>query len=117
MHWGRFGLDYEIELLRGQARSSIVMDNGRTRPQGALGGRDGAGNRVEAHNEGRVRAPEHLSKAQVITLALGDRVRVRTPGGGSYGDPAKCDPALVAEDVHLWRYTADEAKVLFCSQA
>jgi N-methylhydantoinase B len=113
MHRGGFGLDYEIELLRGHARASFVMDHGRTGPQGALGGRDGAVNRVEVHKEGRVIVPEHLSKAQDITLAPGDRVRVRTPGGGGYGDPGKRDPALVSEDVRLGRYTADEAKALF----
>ena len=117
MHRGRFGLDYEIELLRGHARASFVMDHGRTGPQGALGGCDGAVNRVEVHKEGRVIVPEHLSKAQDITLAPGDRVRVRTPGGGGYGDPAKRDPALVAEDVRLGRYTADQAKALFDWQA
>jgi N-methylhydantoinase B len=116
MHRGGFGLDYEIELLRGHARASFVMDHGRTGPQGALGGRDGAVNRVEVHKEGRVIVPEHLSKAQDIALAPGDRVRVRTPGGGGYGDPAKRDPALVAEDVRLGRYTADEAKALFGCQ-
>ena len=82
MHRGGFGLDYEIELLRGHARASFVMDHGRTGPQGALGGCDGAVNRVEVHKEGRVIVPEHLSKAQDITLAPGGRVRVRTPGGG-----------------------------------
>jgi N-methylhydantoinase B len=117
MHRGGFGLDYEIELLRGHARASFVMDHGRTGPQGALGGCDGAVNRVEVHKEGRVIVPEHLSKAQDITLAPGDRVRVRTPGGGGYGDPAKRDPALVAEDVRLGRYTADQAKALFGWQA
>lgn len=117
MHRGGFGLDYEIELLRGHARASFVMDHGRTGPQGALGGCDGAVNRVEVHKEGRVIVPEHLSKAQDITLAPGDRVRVRTPGGGGYGDPAKRDPALVAEDVSLGRYTADQAKALFDWQA
>lgn len=117
MHRGGFGLDYEIELLRGHARASFVMDHGRTGPQGALGGCDGAVNRVEVHKEGRVIVPEHLSKAQDITLAPGDRVRVRTPGGGGYGDPAKRDPALVAEDVRLGRYTADQAKTLFGWQA
>ena len=117
MHRGGFGLDYEIELLRGHARASFVMDHGRTGPQGALGGCDGAVNRVEVHKEGRVIVPEHLSKAQDITLAPGDRVRVRTPGGGGYGDPAKRDPALVAEDVRLGRYTADQAKALFDRQA
>jgi len=113
MHRGGFGLDYEIELLRGQARASFVMDHGRTGPQGALGGQDGAVNMVEVILGGVVTVPGHLSKAQDIALSPGDRVRVRTPGGGGYGDPAARDPALVAEDVALGRYTASEAKRLF----
>lgn len=113
MQRGGFGLDYEIELLRGHARASFVMDHGRTGPQGALGGMDGAVNRVEVFKDGGVIVPEHLSKAQDIALSPGDRVRVRTPGGGGYGDPSKRDPALVAEDVRLGRYTAEQAKALF----
>ena len=113
MHRGGFGLDYEIELLRGQARASFVMDHGRVGPQGAMGGQDGAVNRVEIHKGGQVIVPEHLSKAQDIALNPGDRVRVRTPGGGGYGDPARRDPALVAEDVRLGRYTAEQARALW----
>ena len=112
-HRGGFGLDYEIELLRGDARASFVMDHGRTGPLGALGGSDGAVNRVEVTRGGQVFVPEHLSKAQDIALQPGDCVRVRTPGGGGYGDPALRDPALVAEDVRLGRYTADQAAQLF----
>ncbi|WP_103256270.1 hydantoinase B/oxoprolinase family protein [Tabrizicola aquatica] len=112
-HRGGFGLDYEIELLRGQARASFVMDHGRTGPQGALGGQDGALNRVEVIRGGVTLVPEHLSKAQDIALEPGDRVRVRTPGGGGYGPPAARDPALVAEDVRLGRYTAEEAARLW----
>lgn len=108
-HRGGFGVDYEIELLRGEARASFVMDHGRVGPQGALGGQDGAVNRVEVIRDGVVMVPEHLSKAQDIALKPGDRVRVRTPGGGGYGPPEKRDPALVAEDVRLGRYTAEEA--------
>ena len=110
---GGLGLDYEIELLRGQARASFVMDHGRVGPQGALGGGDGAVNRVEVWRGGEVWVPPHLSKAQDIALEPGDRVRVRTPGGGGYGDPALRDPALVAEDVRLGRYSAEEARRLF----
>lgn len=110
---GGLGLDYEIELLRGQARASFVMDHGRVGPQGALGGGDGAVNRVEVWRGGEVWVPPHLSKAQDIALEPGDRVRVRTPGGGGYGDPAQRDPALVAEDVRLGRYSAEEARRLF----
>ncbi len=112
-HRGGFGLDYEIELLRGTARASFVMDHGRTGPQGALGGKDGAVNRVEITRAGGVMVPEHLSKAQDIALAPGDSVRVRTPGGGGYGDPGLRDPAMVAEDVRLGRYSAEQAADLF----
>jgi N-methylhydantoinase B len=113
---GGFGLDYEIELLRGSARASFVMDHGRTGPQGALGGADGAVNRVEIIKPGRTIVPEHLSKAQDIPLDPGDRVRVRTPGGGGYGDPARRDPAAVAEDVRLGRYSTADARRLFPGQ-
>jgi N-methylhydantoinase B len=113
MHRGGFGLDYEIELLRGDARASFVMDHGRTGPQGAVGGSDGAMNRVEVTRGGVVMVPEHLSKAQDIVLGPGDRVRVRTPGGGGYGDPAKRNRADVAEDVRLERYTEEQAEAFF----
>ncbi|MEZ5887283.1 MAG: hydantoinase B/oxoprolinase family protein [Paracoccaceae bacterium] len=115
-HRGGFGLDYEIELLRGSARASFVMDHGRTGPQGALGGADGAVNRVEIIKPGRTIVPEHLSKAQDIPLGPGDRVRVRTPGGGGYGDPARRDPTAVAEDVRLGRYSTADARRLFPGQ-
>ena len=112
-HRGGFGVDYEIELLRGGARASFVMDHGRTGPQGVLGGGDGGLNRVEVIRDGQVSVPEHLSKAQDIPLGPGDRVRVRTPGGGGYGPPADRDPALVEEDVRLGRYSAQAAARLF----
>ena len=111
---GGLGLDYEVELLRGTARASFVMDHGRVGPQGALGGRDGAVNRVEIiRRDGRVEIPKHLSKAQDIALEPGDRVRVRTPGGGGYGDPAERDPAAVREDVRLGRYDERTARALW----
>ncbi len=102
-HRGGFGLDYEIELLRGAARASFVMDHGRIGPQGALGGGDGAVNRVEVIRDGVIWVPPHLSKAQDVVLAPGDRVRVRTPGGGGYGLATARDQAAVDEDVRLGR--------------
>uniref|UniRef100_UPI002594FEC8 hydantoinase B/oxoprolinase family protein n=1 Tax=uncultured Salipiger sp. TaxID=499810 RepID=UPI002594FEC8 len=110
---GGFGLDYEVEILKGHARASFVMDHGRFGPQGVLGGGDGAVNEVRVTRGGVTFTPEHLSKAQDISLVAGDRVRVKTPGGGGYGDPATRDRALVAEDVRLGRYTAEEAEALF----
>lgn len=103
---GGLGLDYEIELRRGEARASFVMDHGRFGPQGALGGLDGAANEVEVLRGGDVHVPEHLSKEQDIPLSAGDRVRVKTPGGGGYGDPAKRDPEAIRTDLRLGRTRA-----------
>lgn len=112
-HRGGLGLDYEVELRRGQAKASFVMDHGRFGPQGALGGGDGGVNRVTIWRSGVPYTPEHLSKEQDIALEPGDRVRVRTPGGGGYGDPFTRDPAAVAEDVRLGRYDQEQARDLF----
>ncbi|WP_336070104.1 hydantoinase B/oxoprolinase family protein [Nitratireductor rhodophyticola] len=112
-HRGGFGLSYEVELLRGDARASFVMDHGRTGPQGVLGGRDGRVNEVTVWRDGSAHVPPHLSKEQDIPLKAGDRVCVGTPGGGGYGDPLKRAPEKVLRDVALGYYTADEAEALF----
>ncbi len=109
-HRGGFGLTYEIELLRGDAKASFVMDHGRFGPQGARGGQDGAVNEVEVWRGGTCHVPQHLSKEQDIDLRPGDRVIVRTPGGGGYGDAFRRDPAAVDEDIRLGRISAKRAK-------
>ncbi len=110
---GGFGLDYEIELRRGEAQASFVMDHGRSGPLGALGGAEGAPNAVEVWRNGTAYVPLHLSKEQGIALKAGDRVRVGTPGGGGYGDPFARDPAAVLEDVRLGYYTPAQAAERF----
>jgi N-methylhydantoinase B len=102
-HRGGLGLDYEVELRRGNARASFVMDHGRFGPQGVLGGADGAVNEVEVWREGVKYIPEHLSKEQDIPLQAGDRVRVKTPGGGGYGPALERDFDLIKEDKRLGR--------------
>jgi len=112
-HRGGFGLLYEVELLRGEARASFVMDHGRFGPQGVLGGSDGRVNEVTVFRDGKAHIPPHLSKEQDLPLKAGDRVRVATPGGGGYGDPRERDQALVRRDVAMGYYTAEQAKALF----
>lgn len=112
-HRGGMGLAYEIELLRGEARASFVMDHGRYGPQGAEGGADGAVNSVTVWRDGEPHVPKHLSKEQDIPMRAGDRVTVGTPGGGGYGDPFARRPEAVLEDVRLGYYTAEQAAELF----
>jgi len=62
---------------------------------------------------GEAYVPLHLSKEQDIPLAPGDRVWVRTPGGGGYGDPFKRRVEAVFEDVRLGRYSSAQAADLY----
>ncbi len=110
---GGFGVHYEIELLRGEARASFVMDHGRFGPPGVLGGGDGACNVVKLHRGGTTTIPPHLSKDQGLRLVAGDRVEVMTPGGGGHGDPLTRDPGLVARDVMRGYYTPAQAEALW----
>ena len=112
-HRGGFGLNYEVELLRGEASASFVMDHGRFGPQGALGGDDGAPNTVTVIRDDVSYTPKHLSKEQDIPLKQGDRVRVGTPGGGGYGNPYERDPRLVLEDVKLGYYSVEAVREKF----
>ena len=102
-----------MELRRGKARASFVMDHGRFGPQGALGGADGAPNQVTVWRNGEPYIPAHLSKEQDIPMGPGDRVHVCTPGGGGYGDPFSREPEAVLEDVRLERFTLNEASDIF----
>ena len=110
---GGFGINYAIKLRRGEARVSMVMDHGRTGPQGALGGDAGGVNTVAVTQRGKTYRPPHLSKDQDIEIGVGDVVRVSTPGGGGFGDPAKRDPGSIARDVARGYYTADQAREKF----
>jgi len=112
-HRGGFGVHYEVEILRGEATASFVMDHGRFGPPGVLGGGDGARNIVRVHRGGTVYVPEHLSKDQNIRVLAGDRVEVMTPGGGGYGDPRQRPAALIARDIARGYYTEAEAKALW----
>jgi N-methylhydantoinase B len=110
---GGFGVNYKMRLRRGTARASMVMDHGRTGPQGALGGADGGVNRVLVERGGESYIPPHLSKDQDIMIGPGDTIRVSTPGGGGYGNPFERDFALVERDVIRGYYTRQQAEELF----
>jgi N-methylhydantoinase B len=70
-------------------------------------------NTVAVERGGELYHPAHLSKDQDIVVTPGDRICVRTPGGGGYGDPQRREPAAVARDVGRGYYTAQQASERF----
>ncbi len=110
---GGFGVSYAVELRRGEATASFVMDHGRFGPQGVLGGADGMPNSVTVWRDDEPYIPPHLSKDQDIRIKSGDHVDVGTPGGGGYGLASERDPAAVLHDVQMGYYTVEQALDLF----
>ena len=107
---GGFGIKYSIELRRGEATASFVMDHGRVGPQGVLGGNDGMPNSVVVWRNGEQYIPLHLSKDQGIAISAGDRVEVGTPGGGGFGNPVNRSVEKIKSDLENGYYTEQQLK-------
>jgi N-methylhydantoinase B len=114
---GGFGIDYRVRLRCGEANAAFMMDHGKYPPFALAGGRTGAMTEIEVGQGDRVSRPEHVSKGSGFVLGPGDWVRVRTPGGGGWGDPAERDPASIRRDVERGLVTAEDAAVTYGYQA
>ena len=97
-HNGGMGAIYEIELLGEQAEAFIFADRVRFAPQGVLGGGPGAKNHVSYQQDDGWQTPPLGSKVVGVKLARGQRIRLQSPGGGGWGDPANRDPGAAARD-------------------
>ncbi len=98
VHRGGLGAIYEIELLEDSAEAFIFGERGRSAPKGIAGGGQAALNVFRYQQDGQWLSPPMSSKMLGIRLQRGDRVRLETPGGGGYGDPARRDPAAREHD-------------------
>ncbi len=111
---GGYGLDYEIEVMCDNASASFVMDHGLTGPPGAKGGFEGGKNKVRVKKRNsRPYTPYHLSKEQDIKLSKGDKVSVKTPGGGGYGCVLERDPKLVLKDLVEQKCNRKQAREIY----
>lgn len=97
-HRGGLGAIYEIELLADEAAAFVFAERARFAPQGVLGGGEGALNRVTYCQGGVWATPALGSKVVGVALRRGDRIRLESPGGGGWGDPALRDPEAIAHD-------------------
>ncbi|MBE9605521.1 hydantoinase B/oxoprolinase family protein [Acetobacteraceae bacterium H6797] len=99
-HRGGLGAVYEIEPLT-DARVSLLGERGKAAPFGVSGGGEAALNRFTWQDENGEHNPPMVSKITDISLKAGQSLRLETPGGGGWGDPAKRDPQAAARDIRL----------------
>jgi N-methylhydantoinase B len=99
-HRGGFGAIYEIEILSpGGADVSLLGERGRHAPFGVAGGGSAALNRFTWDSDDGPRTAPMTSKVTGVKLRQGQRLRLESPGGGGYGDPARRAPEAVLRDV------------------
>jgi N-methylhydantoinase B len=84
-HEGGRGIHHVIRLARGTATSSALMDNGDFAPWGAEGGSDGAMTELSYELGGEVFVPPLKTKVDGVEMSAGDRIVLKTPGGGGWG--------------------------------
>ncbi|WP_249010651.1 hydantoinase B/oxoprolinase family protein [Conexibacter sp. DBS9H8] len=97
-HRGGFGVDLSVRMLADEATSTVLADRGRFAPRGVMGGHDAAMTEIEWELEGQAFIPPHTTKCTGVVMKRGDRLEVRSPGGGGYGDPCDRDPEAVDRD-------------------
>jgi N-methylhydantoinase B len=101
-HRGGVGAIYEIEALApGVTEVALLGERGRFAPFGVVGGGEGALNRFAWQTAEGWASPPMASKVVGVQIRRGQRVRLETPGGGGWGDPAARDAAAIARDLRL----------------
>ncbi len=96
-HRGGLGAIYEIEALT-DARVSLLGERGTVAPFGVAGGGPAALNVFTWQGDAGTQSGPLVSKVTNVALAAGRRVRLETPGGGGWGNPAARDAQATARD-------------------
>ena len=110
-HRGGLGAIYELTTLsESGAEVFLLGERGKYPPFGVNGGGSAALNRFVYETDAGERTPPLVSKITDVQIQAGQKVRLETPGGGGFGDPAARDPSRVARDVRLGYVSRDAAR-------
>ncbi|MGG5822181.1 hydantoinase B/oxoprolinase family protein [Falsiroseomonas sp. HW251] len=109
-HRGGVGAVYEIEALSpGATEIALLGERGRYAPFGVTGGHDGALTRFAWQTDTGWDTPPMASKVVGVKIGQGQRVRLESPGGGGWGDPAQRPKEAIARDIRLGFVSAEAA--------
>lgn len=97
-HRGGLGIVREVRVLQDDTIFSARSDSHLQGAAGAAGGGDGGLGRL-LRNPGRSNEEVLSSKVSNLVLAKGETVRIETPGGAGFGDPALRSAQALAADL------------------
>jgi N-methylhydantoinase B len=101
-HRGGLGAIYEIEALAADGAEVFLLgERGKYPPFGVNGGKAAALNRFVYETDRGEATPPLVSKITDVKIRPGQKVRLETPGGGGFGEPAAREPERVVRDVKL----------------
>jgi N-methylhydantoinase B len=100
-HRGGLGAIYEIEILNESAEAFVFAERARFAPQGVLGGSEAAKNHVSYQQDHGWECPPLGSKVVGVQLRHGQRIRLESPGGGGWGNPANRPASATTRDARL----------------
>jgi N-methylhydantoinase B len=106
---GGLGIVRQIRATRDGIVFSVRSDGHVLGAPGLAGGKQGGTARL-LRNAGTAQQEELSSKTASIVLASGETIRLETPGGGGFGDPAERDPAALAADLRGGKVSPDKAR-------
>ncbi len=105
---GGLGVARDIEFLDERGSLNTQFDKFKIPPFGLFGGGPGGCGRLLLESDGKTVALP--SKTVNRPLKPGDILRMRTQGGGGYGDPRQRDPALVRQDLREGKVTPEAVR-------
>ncbi len=111
-HRGGLGVE-RVVRARGHMMVNNQSDRAHCRPWGLGGGLEATGNAVEIRVGGDWKTDFPNAKVLVAQLKPGDAFKIRSGGGGGYGDPLERPLDVVREDVRQGYVTAKAAAELY----
>jgi len=121
MHRGGLGYQKTLLCLNERITCSQMTDRHLLAPWGLNGGGEGGKGATLVQKSGSTAwqtmieayGKRSTSRYSNVSIRKGDRVRMRTPGGGGFGDPKARPPGLVAEDIREGYVSEEAARKLY----
>ncbi|CAM3618566.1 5-oxoprolinase [Bordetella sputigena] len=111
-HRGGLGIVRQVRALQDDTIFSSRSDSHLQGAAGAQGGGEGGLGKL-IRNAGRDDEQILASKVKNLVLAKGETIRIETPGGAGFGDPATRACAALADDLRDGLITEDAARRLY----